>query len=302
LIGRGEPTVGAIAWRHRNGAIQLDRPRLIGILNVTPDSFSDGGQLVSVDDAVRHAELLVAEGADGLDVGGESTRPQGAEPVTLHEELRRVVPVVAALAHRLPTVPLSVDTSKAAVARAAIDAGAAIVNDVSGFRRDPAMADLCAGTGVGVVLMHSRGSVRDMGTYAQADYGPDIVAEVWSELEERVAEAQRAGLSPDAIVIDPGIGFAKRSQHSLAVLAGLRRLVARGYPVMVGVSRKRFIGELSGEAVPDRRAAGTAGVNCAALERGARLFRVHDVRINRQALDAAWAVIATDLLMAPLLP
>ena len=286
-------SIGSLAsWRHARGAISLEAPRLLGIINVTPDSFSDGGRLTSVSDAISHGERLVSEGADILDVGGESTRPQGAQPVTLEEELRRVIPVIRGLSSRLPNTPLSVDTTKSEVARAAIAAGASIVNDVSGLRFDPIMAEMCAASGAGVIVMHSRGAVRDMATYTHAVYGDDVVGEVLEELRERLTLAQSAGIPRDRIAVDPGIGFAKRSHHSLEVVAGLRRVAALGYPVLVGLSRKRFIGELSGQTVASQRDAATAGANCAALERGARLFRVHDVLLNRHALDTAWPIIA----------
>lgn len=269
--------------------IVIDRPIVVGILNVTPDSFSDGGRYTSVDAALRHAEGMVADGADIIDVGGESTRPQGAQPVSADEELNRVVPVVQALKQRLPETPLAIDTVKAEVAASALAEGAQIVNDVSGMRLDPAMAETCAMSGAGVVIMHSRGGVSEMATYAVANYA-DVVAEVAAELRERVEAARTAGIADERIVVDPGIGFSKRSEHSLAVLAALPRIAAWGYPVLVGTSRKRFVGELTGATDPVERVHGTTGANVAALERGARLFRVHDVRAARQALDVAWAV------------
>ena len=279
-------------WRHATGFLSLDKPRILGIVNVTPDSFSDGGRLRTLDDARRHMAQLVDEGADVLDIGGESTRPQGAIPVPAAEELARVMPVVEAALTDHPQVPVSVDTVKSPVARAALDAGASIVNDVSAFRLDDEMAEVCAAKRAGVVLMHSRGDVSDMATFVRATYGDDVVGEVSAELMEQVAAAEQAGIARERIVVDPGIGFSKRGEHSLAVLGRLDRLAALGYPVLVGVSRKRFIGDLTGEAVPSARVAGTVGANVAALERGARLFRVHDVRENRQALDVAWAIRA----------
>jgi dihydropteroate synthase len=276
-------------WNHVAGSLALDRPIVLGIVNVTPDSFSDGGRLLSIDAAVQHARTLVDEGADIVDVGGESTRPQAAS-VALEEELRRVVPVIEAIRAALPGVPISVDTVKSEVAARALEAGAAIVNDVSGFRLDARMAKVCADRGAGVVLMHSRGDVADMATFTHANYGADVVGEVAGELAQAVERATRAGVARERIVIDPGIGFAKRSEHSLAVLAGLPRLVALGYPVMVGASRKRFIGEVTGVAAADERGAGSVGAHVGALDRGAMLFRVHDVRVHRQALDVAWAI------------
>jgi dihydropteroate synthase len=269
--------------------IVIDRPIVIGVLNVTPDSFSDGGRFASVAAAVKHAESMVAEGADIIDVGGESTRPQGAQPVAAEQELERVLPVVRELRRALPETPISVDTVKAEVAAAALTEGAQIVNDVSGLRLDPLMAETCATSGAGVVLMHSRGGVSEMASYAVATYS-DVVSEVLGELRERVDHARRAGIADERIVVDPGIGFSKRSEHSLAVLGALDRLAAWGYPILVGASRKRFVGELTGAADPADRIHGTTGANVAALDRGATLFRVHDVRAARQALDVAWAI------------
>jgi dihydropteroate synthase len=277
-------------WLHATGSLSLDKPRLLGIINVTPDSFSDGGQFSSPAEAVRYGCRLVDEGADVLDIGGESTRPQAAQPVDESEELRRVIPVIEGLRRELPNVPLSIDTVKHGVARAALDCGASIVNDVSGFRLDRHMPSVCAGQGAGVVLMHSRGDVTEMGTFAHANYGADVVADVLRELVERVADALTGGVEPARIVVDPGIGFAKRSEHSLAVLAQIGRFTALGFPVLIGASRKRFIGEITGVSEPAGRVAGTIGAHVVALERGARLFRVHDVRSHRAALDVAWAI------------
>jgi len=278
-------------WRHATGILTLDRPRVVGIVNVTPDSFSDGGMLRTVDDACRHVDRLVVEGADVVDVGGESTRPQGATPVDSDEEIRRVIPVVEAVRREYPDLPISVDTVKARVATAAMSAGASIVNDVSSFRLDRDMASVCAETEAGVVLMHSRGDVATMATFEHAQYGGDVAGEVCSELASSVERALSVGIRRDALVVDPGIGFAKRGEDSLTVLAALRRFTALGYPVLVGVSRKRFIGAITKAALPGDRVFGTVGANVAALERGARLFRVHDVKPNRDALDVAWAIM-----------
>jgi dihydropteroate synthase len=278
-------------WAHSHGSIPLDRPVVMGILNVTPDSFSDGGRFFSVDEALARAESLIAEGADIIDVGGESTRPQGAVPVDAAEESRRVLPVVAGVRRRFPESVLSVDTVKAEVAERALGEGAAIVNDVSGFRLDERMAQVCARARAGVVLMHSRGGVSDMATFAHATYGDDVVGEVLAELLPRASAAEEAGVPREAIVLDPGIGFAKRSEHSLAVLAELPRIVDADYPVMVGVSRKRFLGEITGVRDPAERVHGTTGANVMALALGARIFRVHEVAAARQALDVAWAIL-----------
>jgi dihydropteroate synthase len=277
-------------WLLRGRALTLDRPIILGIVNVTPDSFSDGGKFFSEGAAVERGSRLLEEGADILDVGGESTRPQGATPVDATEERRRVLPVVRALRRHFPQAILSLDTVKAEVAAAALDEGVDIVNDVSAFRLDAAMAGVCAREGAGVILMHSRGDVSDMATYAHAQYGADVVGDVMAELRQSALAGERAGVARGAIVLDPGVGFAKRSQHSIAVLAGLDRIVALGYPVAVGVSRKRFIGELSRVDVPAERLDGTTAANVMALAAGACIFRVHDVRPARRALDVAWAI------------
>ena len=278
-------------WSHAKGTLELNRPIVMGILNVTPDSFSDGGQYNTIPEAVEHARQLAALGADIIDVGGESTRPQGAKQVSAEEELNRVVPIIRVLVEELPKTLISVDTNKSLVAMAALRAGAAIVNDVSGFRLDERMAGVCAAGNAGVVLMHSRGGVTDMASYSLAEYD-SVVDDVRRELVARIAVAKNAGIDDSRIAIDPGIGFAKRGHHSLAVLSRLGELSALGFPVMVGVSRKRFIAELTDEPVPSNRVAGTVAANVSALERGARIFRVHDVRPNRQALDVAWAIMA----------
>ncbi|HEU4628863.1 MAG TPA: dihydropteroate synthase [Gemmatimonadaceae bacterium] len=278
-------------WQLRTRTLDLDRPVVVGIVNVTPDSFSDGGQHDTPAAALAHAQRLVADGADVLDVGGESTRPQGAVPVSATEERARVVPVVRLLRRELPDVPVSVDTVKAEVAQAALDEGAEVINDVSAFRLDPRMGEICARAGCGVILMHSRGAVHDMATFAHADYDGDAVDVVLAELREGVDVAMHEGVAAARIAVDPGIGFAKRPAASLAMLAALPRLGAWGFPVLVGVSRKRFIGEITGVREPQERVHGTTGANVAALCLGARLFRVHDVRAARQALDVAWAVL-----------
>lgn len=276
-------------WRVRGGTLSLERPLVMGILNMTPDSFSDGGLLQTVDAAFARAERLVAEGADILDVGGESTRPH-AQVVDTGEERRRVIPLIAALAQRFPELPLSIDTVKSEVARAAAEAGAHIVNDVSGLRLDPEMARTCAETEVGVVIMHSRGGVHDMASYDHARYDGDPMDDVLAELRAQVSVARAAGIEAERIAVDPGLGFSKRSEHSLRVLATLERLAAWRHPVMVGASRKRFVGELSGVREPADRVHGSVGAAVSAFERGARILRVHDVAATRQALNVAHAV------------
>ena len=271
--------------------IVLDRPFVVGVVNATPDSFSDGGRFQAPDLAVAHAVAMAEQGADMIDVGGESTRPQGAVPVSVDEELRRVLPIIEGIRRALPAMLLSVDTVKSEVALAALDAGADAINDVSGFRLDPRMGEITARAAAGVILMHSRGEVSDMATFSHATYGSDVAGEVLAELLASTERAMQAGVDRAAIVLDPGIGFAKRSEHSLAVLRDLPRLAAAGFPLMVGVSRKRFIGELTGVTIPAERVHGTTGAIVAALARGARLFRVHDVLPARQALDVAWAAL-----------
>ena len=282
------------------------RPSIFGILNVTPDSFSDGGNFASTEAAIAQADRMIAEGADAIDVGGESTRP-GAKPVPVRDELKRVLPVIRAIRSRWSDVAISIDTVKAEVARAALAEGASIVNDVSGMSLDPDMPRVCAEAGCNVVLMHSRGTVGEMASYDKATYGNDPVGEILAELEERIEAAQRAGIHPGRIALDPGIGFSKNTGHSLAALVELPRIVAAGYPVFVGASRKRVIAELirftsasgggsSGTTLApevisnDDRDMATAGVNVVAFFAGARIFRVHRVRPNRLALDAAWAL------------
>jgi dihydropteroate synthase len=282
------------AWQLRGLSLRLDRPIVMGIVNVTPDSFSDGGRFLDPSAALAHARRLVAEGADVLDVGGESTRPQGAVEVDEAEELRRILPVIEALASEHPAVALSVDTVKSAVAAVAVRSGAHLVNDVSGLRLDPAMARVVADTGAGLVVMHSRGAVADMATYAHADYVGDPVDAIVGELDVQRRVALDAGIEPARIALDPGIGFAKRPEHSLRALACVGRLASLGHAVVVGASRKRFIGGITGVTDASARVFGSVGAAVAAFERGARIFRVHDVAATRQALDVAAAVRAAE--------
>jgi dihydropteroate synthase len=275
------------------------RPRIFGILNVTPDSFSDGGNFFSVRDAVARATELIAEGADVIDVGGESTRP-GATPVSADEEIRRVVPVVAQIAGSSDAL-ISIDTVKSEVARAALDAGAAIINDVSAMRLDSRMPPLAAQAGCEVVLMHSRGAVAEMASYDLAQYAQDPVAEIIGELMQRVAAVEKSGVDRSRITLDPGIGFSKRSEQSRAVLREIDRLVATGFPICLGVSRKRMVAEMVGERdgrepktiSNSERDVKTVELNVAAYKAGVTTFRVHDVKANRSALDAEWRRAAT---------
>jgi dihydropteroate synthase len=261
----------------------------MGILNVTPDSFSDGGAFDDPARAVAHAAEMIEQGADIIDVGGESTRPR-ATPVSAADERRRVVPAITALAREFPQTILSIDTVKAETAAAALGAGARIVNDVSGFRLDPEMPRLCAREACGVVLMHSRGTVSTMASYELAEYH-DVAGQLIGELRASLATAIAAGIDAEAIVLDPGLGFSKRAEHSLAAIAAVPAMVALGRPVMIGASRKRFIGDLTDVGEASGRQYGTVGANVAGLLLGARIFRVHDVAPTRQALDVAWAVM-----------
>jgi dihydropteroate synthase len=283
------------AWRIRDAYVPLDHPILVGVLNVTPDSFSDGGVYLTPDSARRHADELIAEGADVIDIGGESTRPQGAKRISDEEERARVVPVVDWLRREHPSTPISVDTSKSTVARATLDVGAHVINDVSGGRLDMNLCEVVAAAGAGIILMHSRGSVETMATYDFALYGDDPVRDVMHELSASAIRAREAGIPQESIVLDPGIGFAKRTEHSVATLRELDRIVSLGYPVMVGASRKRMVGELSGVTDPRVRLAGTLGAHVVALMHGARIFRVHDVKPHREALAVAWAILGAGL-------
>lgn len=272
-------------WRHRSGSLTLDRPVIMGVLNVTPDSFSDGGDFAAAETALARAQSLIADGADLLDIGGESTRP-GALSVPAEIELARVLPVLRLIRSHL-SVPLSIDTRKAVVARAAIEAGADIVNDVSALA-DPGMAEVVASEGAGVVLMHMRGTPETMQDDPRYF---DVVEEVGSELETALGEAISAGIDRECIVIDPGIGFGKTLEHNLELLAGLQELERIGVPIMVGVSRKGFLGTLIGGRPPGDRKVATASACVMALARGARIFRVHDVRETRDALSVADAIL-----------
>jgi dihydropteroate synthase len=259
--------------------ISLDRPRVMGIVNVTPDSFSDGGRGMQVQSAIDAGLAMVADGADIIDVGGESTRP-GAAPEPLDVEQNRVVPVIRVLATAGHCV--SVDTRNASTMRAALAAGARIVNDVTGLAHDPLAAAVVAEHACPVVLMHMRGEFATM--YAQARYD-DVAAEVRAELLLRIEAGIRAGIRPEQIAIDPGIGFAKQAAHSLAALRGLPALVSLGFPVLVGASRKSFIGAVAREPDAGRRLGGSLAAALFAVSRGASILRVHDVRETVQALS-----------------
>jgi dihydropteroate synthase len=258
------------------------RPSVMGIVNVTPDSFSDGGSYASVDEAVDSAKRMLADGAALVDVGGESTRPR-AEAVPQDEELRRVVPVLEALAG----LPVSIDTSRAEVARRAVALGAAMVNDVSALRREPDLAGVVAEAGVDVCLMHMLGTPRTMQVEPRYD---DVVDDVAAFLEERLTFAVGAGIAEERICLDPGIGFGKTADHNLELLRRLDRIVALGRPVLVGVSRKSTLARVLGDDGPVGTDAASVGAAVAAFDRGATLFRVHDVAAHVEALAAAAAV------------
>lgn len=274
-----------MSWQLRTRRLLLDRPLLMGIVNATPDSFSDGGQFTSPQQAVDHARQLVAEGADLIDVGGESTRP-GADPVSVDEELARVIPIIESLVD--DGVVVSIDTSKPQVAVEALGVGAEIVNDVTGFR-DPIMREVAVEWQPGVVIMHMAGSPRTMQN--NPEYA-DVLAEVGSYLVTQAGRLEAAGLSSDRICLDPGIGFGKTTEHNLDLLAGTGVLAGLGYPLMVGASRKRFIGALLAVESLDDRDFATAILSALVAHLGANVLRVHNVRLSRQAVRLSSAIVA----------
>jgi dihydropteroate synthase len=264
--------------------LRLDRPRVMGIVNVTPDSFSDGGAHDSTEAAVAHGLQLVAEGADLLDIGGESTRP-GAAPVALDEELRRVVPVIEQLV-RQTQVPISIDTFKPEVMRAAVAAGAGMINDIHALRQDGALA-AAAELGVPVVLMHMQG---EPGSMQDTPHYDDVVAEVHRFLVGRMFSAEMAGISKKNLVIDLGFGFGKTTEHNMILLARSARFLELGVPMLAGLSRKRSIGDLTGREAPRDRVAGSVAAHLVAAQRGATILRVHDVAATVDALKV-WAAV-----------
>jgi len=278
---------GARIWRCRDEVLTLGQRTLVmGIVNVTPDSFSDGAMFASVEDAVAHAARLVDEGADLVDVGGESTRP-GSDPVEVEEELRRVVPVIEGLERARPGTRVSVDTHKPEVASAALDAGACVINDVTGGR-DARLLETVSRTGAGIVLMHMLGEPKTMQDDPRYD---DVVGEVNEFLRERIEAAVFAGIPEERVCIDPGIGFGKNVDHNLALLRAVPTLRMLGAAVMVGASRKRFIGTLTGVDDPAARLEGSLAVAVLAAAHGADLVRVHDVQATVRALKVADAVV-----------
>ena len=278
-------------WKLRERELALgSRAVVMGILNITPDSFSDGGEYLDRNRAIAHGEELVNAGADIIDVGGESTRP-GSEPVSLDEEMRRVFPVVQALRVRFPAMILSVDTSKAEVARATLAAGADAINDVTALRGDPKMAEVVRDFGAGVVLMHMQGVPKTM---QEAPQYKDVVQEVSAFLKQRFEFAVTMGIDPACVVLDPGFGFGKRLQDNVQLLRHLRRLTLLGRPIVAGVSRKSGLARLAGnpKLAPSDRLWPTVALTAWLREQGASIFRVHDVAPNRQAVRMLEAILA----------
>jgi dihydropteroate synthase len=264
----------------------FEKPLIMGILNVTPDSFSDGGKFATVDSALIQAEKMLIDGADIVDIGGESTRP-GSDPVAAAEQIHRVVPVIERIRQLSCSLLISIDTTLSEVAETALRAGANMINDVSGGTGDAAILEVAARRDVPIVLMHSKGVPKTM---QDNPYYEDVVSEVRSVLQERVEAALQAGVRPKHIIIDPGIGFGKRKQDNFDLLAHLDDFVALGYPVLLGTSRKRFMGSLCNVQEPSELVTATAVTTALGVMAGVKLFRVHDVKENRQAADVAWAI------------
>lgn len=264
----------------------FDRPKIMAILNVTPDSFSDGGQYTGIEAAIRQAEVMIADGADIIDVGGESTRP-GSEAVDADEQIRRVVPAIQAIRQINAKLAISIDTTSAKVAAAAVEAGANLINDVSAGLGDPAMLNFAASVDLPIILMHMQGTPKTM---QDNPFYDDVVLEVTAMLQQRIDAALAAGIKAQHIGIDPGIGFGKRKQDNLALLAHLSQLVALGYPLLLGTSRKRFMGSICNVGQPEQLVTATAVTTALGVMAGVQMFRVHDVKPNRQAADVAWAI------------
>ncbi|MGZ8185741.1 MAG: dihydropteroate synthase [Methylobacter sp.] len=264
----------------------INKPLIMGILNVTPDSFSDGGKYSAINAALQQAELMMSQGADIIDIGGESTRP-GADPIAAAKQIQRVVPVIRAIRQMLDTVPISIDTTLSKVAKAALDAGADMINDISGGQNDEALLPLAAEREVPIILMHSKGAPKTMQNNPHYD---DVVQEVVNALRERINSALNAGIKPAKIAIDPGIGFGKRKQDNIDLLAHFEAFVAMGFPVLLGASRKRFMGTICDITEPSELVTATAVTTALGVMAGVQMFRVHDVKENRQAADVAWAI------------
>jgi dihydropteroate synthase len=266
---------------------ERQKPLIMGILNVTPDSFSDGGKYHHVDAAVRQVGQMLAEGADIIDIGGESTRPK-SDPVSSDEQIRRVIPVIQAIHTQFPDdILISIDTSLSKVAEAALDAGAKLINDVSAGQDDPDILALAAKRAVPIILMHSQGTPKTM---QDNPYYEDVVSEVLDYLKSRIAAALATGINKANILIDPGVGFGKRRQDNLDLLANLDKFVELGFPVLLGTSRKRFMGAICNVTEPSELVTATAVTTALGVMEGVKIFRVHDVKENKQALDVAWAI------------
>lgn len=267
--------------------IHGDKPLIMGILNVTPDSFSDGGKFSGLAAALQQVELMLSEGVDIIDIGGESTRP-GSDPVAASEQIQRVVPVIEAIRQSVSgDILISIDTTLSEVAKAALDAGADMINDISGGRGDAAILTLAAQTGAPIILMHSQGVSKTM---QDNPHYEDVVQEVLDALNDSINAALKAGIKREAIAIDPGIGFGKRKQDNLDLLAHLDRFVATGFPVLLGTSRKRFMGTICDVTEPSELVTATAVTTALGVMAGVQMFRVHDVKENKQAADVAWAI------------
>jgi dihydropteroate synthase len=276
-----------VIWKIRSCEIDLTRRAVVmGIVNATPDSFSDGGEFFDPESACAHGLALVEGGAEILDIGGESTRP-GSEGVSAEEEIRRVLPVIQAL-RRATDIPISIDTSKASVARAALEAGADIINDVTGLRGDPQMPALAAEFRAGVVIMHMQGTPRSMQSAPTYD---DVVAEVGEFFRHSLERAVASGLNPMSIALDPGIGFGKTTAHNLALLAGLESFAPLGRPILLGVSRKSLLGHLANSSAMEDRLWPGVALTALCRERGARIFRVHESKPHHLALRTAEALL-----------
>jgi dihydropteroate synthase len=272
-------------WRFRDREMRFDKVRIMGVLNATPDSFSDGGEFLSEEKALDRALEMERAGADLIDVGAESTRP-GAKPVSKEEELRRLLPVLLKLRQQV-TIPISIDTTKPEVAQAALEAGAEIINDVDGLNATPKMAEVVRRFQAGLILMHRRGTAETM--QSETQYG-DVVEEVFGELDEKYRELLAGGVASEQVVLDPGIGFSKTGEQNLELLSGLRRFRSSGRPVLVGTSRKSFIGTLT-EKNPAERDWGSAASVALAIAQGADLVRVHNVEAMRDVVNVAEAIV-----------